>query len=66
MLFILSEGNGRTQRIFFEHLLAFCGYGIDWSKVPSQKEWIKANITGYHGSLDSLIKIFTVCIIDPI
>lgn len=23
------EGNGRTQRIFFEHLIAYCGYGID-------------------------------------
>lgn len=32
------EGNGRTLRIFFEHLIAFCGYGIDWSKVPSQEE----------------------------
>ena len=30
------EGNGRTQRIFFEHLIAYCGYGIDWSKINSK------------------------------
>lgn len=58
------EGNGRTQRIFFEHLLAFCGYGVDWSKVPSQEEWINANIAGYYCNLDRLIKIFTECLIN--
>ncbi|SSX66793.1 Probable adenosine monophosphate-protein transferase fic [Acinetobacter johnsonii] len=29
------EGNGRTQRIFFEHLLAYCGYGVDWSQIEN-------------------------------
>ncbi|MGD9699605.1 putative adenosine monophosphate-protein transferase Fic [Acinetobacter sp.] len=60
------EGNGRTQRIFFEHLVAFCGYGIDWSKVPSQEEWINANIAGYHCNLNSLVRIFAECLIDQI
>lgn len=57
------EGNGRTQRIFFEHLIVFCGYGIDWAKVPSQDAWIDANIKGYHCDLSGLIQIFTECLI---
>ncbi|MFT4021353.1 MAG: putative adenosine monophosphate-protein transferase Fic [Acinetobacter sp.] len=57
------EGNGRTQRIFFEHLFAFCGYGVDWSKVPSQEVWIEANIAGYYCNLNSLVQIFKLCII---
>lgn len=57
------EGNGRTQRIFFEHLSAYCGYGIDWSKVPNQMIWINANIEGYHCNLDGLVQIFAQCLV---
>ena len=32
------EGYGRTQRIFFEHLIAHCGYGIDWSHINSKDQ----------------------------
>ena len=59
------EGNGRTQRIFFEHLLAYCGYGVDWSQIESQERWIQANIEGFHCRLDKLIKIFEDCVIIP-
>lgn len=59
------EGNGRTQRIFFEHLLAYCGYGIDWSQIESQQQWIQANIAGYYGQLDGLIAIFKACVVIP-
>lgn len=59
------EGNGRTQRIFFEHLLAHCGYGVDWSQIDSQGRWIQANINGYFGQLDDLIAIFRECIVIP-
>lgn len=59
------EGNGRTQRIFFEHLLAHCGYGVDWSQIDSQERWIQANINGYFGQLDDLIAIFRECIVIP-
>lgn len=28
------EGNGRTQRLFIEHLAVAAGYDIDWTKLP--------------------------------
>ncbi|OTG98955.1 putative adenosine monophosphate-protein transferase Fic [Acinetobacter sp. ANC 4973] len=59
------EGNGRTQRIFFEHLLAYCGYGVDWSQIESQERWIQANIEGFYGHLDGLVQIFNECIVIP-
>jgi cell filamentation protein len=33
------EGNGRVQRLFFEHLAAYNDYALDWSLI-SQTEWI--------------------------
>jgi len=53
------EGNGRTQRIFFEHLLAHCGYGVQWSKINNKEVWIQANIDGFNCRLDGLIAILT-------
>lgn len=57
------EGNGCTQRIFFEYLIAHCGYGIDWSLIDSQQQWIQANIEGFYGNLNPLIQIFEICFI---
>ncbi len=57
------EGNGRTQRIFFEHLIVYCGYGVDWSRIDSQALWVQANIEGFYGKLDPLIQIFERCLI---
>ncbi len=51
------EGNGRTQRILFEHICGNCGYSINWSEV-SVDEWIGANISGFHGNYISLALIF--------
>ena len=59
------EGNGRTQRIFFEHLIAYCGYGIDWSKINSKEQWVQANIEGFYGNLQLLIQIFESCLTLP-
>ena len=59
------EGNGRTQRIFFEHLLAYCGYGVDWFQTESQERWTQANIEGFYGHLDGLVQIFNECIVIP-
>ena len=33
-------------------------YGIDWSRIDSQQQWIQANIEGFYGNLNPLIKIF--------
>ena len=57
MIHPFREGNGRVQRLFFEHLAASNGYALDWSSI-SQNEWIKANIDGYHVQYQSLADIF--------
>ena len=41
-------GNGRTQHIFFEHLLAHCGYGDTNGIKLTIKVWIQANIDGFN------------------
>ncbi len=51
------EGNGRVQRLFFEHLAAYNGYVLDWSLI-SQTEWIQANIDGFNVDYQSLTNIF--------
>lgn len=51
------EGNGRTQRLFFDLLAINAGYGLDWSLV-NQDEWVQANIAGYMGDLQPLTSLF--------
>lgn len=46
MLHPFREGNGRTQRLFFEHLALHNEYIIDWNTIISTDEWIQANIDG--------------------
>lgn len=55
------EGNGRAQRILFEHLFENCGYDIDWSSV-SADEWINANIAGVDMNYTPLVEIFDRCL----
>ena len=55
------EGNGRAQRILFEHLIINCGYEIDWSQVE-QDEWLQANIAGYYCHYQPMYAIFEKCI----
>ncbi|MCS0126580.1 Fic/DOC family protein [Vibrio alginolyticus] len=51
------EGNGRAQRILFEHLALYNDYQITW-KFLSTEEWIKANIDGFKGDSRALVDIF--------
>ena len=51
------EGNGRTQRFFFEELCFFLGLNITWPDI-SKEEWVQANVDGYSGYLKSLENIF--------
>ncbi|MCF7516560.1 Fic family protein [Pseudoalteromonas sp. L23] len=53
------EGNGRTQRFFFEELLFFLGMIVNWPDI-SKDEWVQANIDGYYGNLNPLYKILTL------
>ena len=55
------EGNGRAQRILFEHMIINCGYEIDWSRV-GQEEWLQANIAGYYCHYQPMYAIFEKCI----
>jgi len=55
------EGNGRSQRILFEHIIVNCGYKISWANV-NKEEWIQANINSVHCDYTLLENIFTRCI----
>ncbi|QCG47123.1 Fic/DOC family protein [Aeromonas schubertii] len=56
------EGNGRVQRVLFEHLALYNGYLIRWELV-TKNEWVSANINGVHGYLAPLNEIFSKCLI---
>lgn len=55
------EGNGRAQRILFEHMIINCGFEIDWSFID-QDEWLNANIAGYYSNYNPMHTIFEKCI----
>jgi len=55
------EGNGRSQRILFEHIIVNCGYKISWANV-NKEEWIEANINSVHCDYSVLEAIFSRCI----
>ena len=57
MLHPFREGNGRVQRIFFEHLSLAAGYDLDWANV-SPEEWIQANIDGVKVNYQPMERIF--------
>lgn len=63
MIHPFREGNGRIQRLLFEHLAIAAGYDLDWNDV-NQAEWIQANIDGVsnYGSMEQIFKrIVTSC-----
>lgn len=45
MVHPFREGNGRVQRLFFEHLALYNGYVLNWDSI-SKEDWIQANIAG--------------------
>lgn len=55
------EGNGRTQRLLFEHIIINCGYEISFKKITTQ-QWLDANIAAYYGNDSALTSIFDLCI----
>jgi cell filamentation protein len=59
------EGNGRAQRILFEHIIVNAGYGISWWAVDA-REWIQANIDAVVCDYDALKSVFERCIGLPI
>lgn len=59
------EGNGRAQRILFEHIIVNAGYEISWWPVEAQ-EWIQANIDAVVCDYAALTKVFERCVGQPI
>lgn len=55
------DGNGRTLRLFFEHLILSAGFSISWVEIGTD-EWIEACIEGYQGNVRSLEALFDRCI----
>ncbi|MCC5880288.1 MAG: Fic family protein [Idiomarina sp.] len=57
LLHPFREGNGRTQRFFYEEVMFALGYELIWPKLP-QEQWVEANVSGVHLNLSPLINIF--------
>ena len=55
------DGNGRAQRILFEHIAVHCGFDISWKPI-SMDEWIDANIQGFYCNHEPMVLIFEKCI----
>jgi len=55
------DGNGRAQRLMFEHLIINAGFQIDWWKV-SRDEWVRANIAAVFCDYVPLTNVFNNCI----
>jgi len=43
MIHPFREGNGRAQRVLFEHIIVNAGFTISWWPVE-EAEWIRANV----------------------
>lgn len=55
------EGNGRAQRILFEHIITNTEFTLSLESIE-QDEWIEANIAGYNGNYSPMETIFDRCI----
>lgn len=51
------EGNGRTQRLFTEHLATIAGYSLDWSSVHAW-EIVETAEQSFKGNGEPLILMF--------
>ncbi len=65
MIHPFRDGNGRAQRILFEHLIINAGYEISWWPVE-EGEWLSANIDAVFCNYGALVRIFERCIGRPI
>lgn len=61
MLHPFREGNGRTLRVLFEHIIINTGYEIDWSSI-TQQTWLHANIAAVSCDYGRLEQVFNECI----
>ena len=59
------EGNGRTQRILFEHIIINAGFEIFWEPV-NREQWVKANTAAVVCNYRPLEEIFDLYIGKPL
>lgn len=55
------EGNGRAQRLLFEHIIINAGFEINWWPVDPEK-WRQANIDSVVCDYERMAAIFEKCI----
>ena len=65
MIHPFREGNGRAQRVLFEHIIINAGFGVDWWEVETP-HWVPANIAAAFGDPRPLTEIFERCVGKPI
>ncbi|WP_434362669.1 putative adenosine monophosphate-protein transferase Fic [Parasalinivibrio latis] len=65
MIHPYREGNGRAQRILFEHLIVNAGFSLSWQGI-TRDTWIAANIEGVYCNYQPLVNIFEHCIGQPL
>ncbi|WP_363321701.1 hypothetical protein [Pseudomonas sp. 21LCFQ02] len=58
-------GNGRAQRILFEHLIINAGFQIDWWGVGID-QWTQANINSVVCDYRAMQAVFEQCVGDAI
>jgi len=61
MVHPFREGNGRAQRILFDHIIINAGYEISWWEV-AEHEWAQANIDAVVCDYRAITAIFQRCI----
>lgn len=52
------EGNGRTNRIFFNQLADQAGYSLEWYKT-NHRDYLQASIDGFQGENQPMMKVFS-------
>jgi len=52
------EGNGRTNRIFFNQLAEQAGFTLAWHKT-NHRDYMQASIEGFQGHNEPMIKVFS-------
>ena len=61
MIHPFREGNGRAQRILFDHIIINAGHEISWWEVE-ESEWIQANVDAVVCDYQLMTEIFQRCI----
>lgn len=57
MVHPFREGNGRAQRLLFEHIIINAGFEFDLEGI-TQQEWVAANIAGVNCDYEPMTALF--------